>query len=547
MSTINILHLSDLHLSFNDEVDFDSFLSSIEEVIIDKIKSNIHMIMITGDLVNKGTTKDLNNVFEKFINKIAQTAKCKVDNVFCVPGNHDTERDDYISELREKYKKNNQKGTCWKLDNKDSHKVFSRFEDFCDFNSILHPNNQNIKSFGVYFRVIGNKNIAITCINSAIYANDDNDYKNLGISKKQLDILTKQYQQINESNNIDLNIALMHHPADWLRNDEQEKMWQYFSSKDKLPVDIILHGHTHEGKIGGKIDLDTFILSLVTGTTYEDGNKEISSNNYSKCRLAFYKINTIEKTINGKLFYRNDSSTFVSDLTTYRSLNNEGVFEIFYNKDILKSNSICKLPIPVDNQKYINSKYICTLNDMIQRIWNFEKACRRQLDAFRYVPKVENELDKKDILKDYFLCIASCAKNSFFPDDLDNVRFHFREYNGTEHIHFCATVGERKITPIKWNNQQNLIFHAFDKKRSLVKSLNPKIYFETNGEWQDFLTIPIFYENYNGQEIPTYSFGISVKGDQIEKLTSKLEILSFLRIECLIDSIISSFHHYFLL
>ena len=93
----------------------------------------------------------------------------------------------------------------------------------------------------------------------------------------------------------------MHHPSEWLRFDEQEKLWEYFTS-NKLPVDLILHGHIHESRIGGRIDLDSFLLSLVTGTTYEIGEKTDYNNAFINCRLAFYTINIDEKNIQGYLF-----------------------------------------------------------------------------------------------------------------------------------------------------------------------------------------------------------------------------------------------------
>ena len=117
-------------------------------------------------------------------------------------------------------------------------------------------------------------------------------------------------------------------------------------------------------------------------------------------------------------------------------------------------------------------------------------------------------------------------------------------YENGEHIHFCATLGEKQITPIKWGNDVNLIFHAFEQKRSLVRRLNSKLCFDTKSEWRNFITVPIF-EKYNGNEIPLYSFGISVKGDN-NVLIQKLELLSFLRIEALIDSIYASFRRRYL-
>lgn len=541
MRTLNILHLSDLHLKYDNDVDFSSFLEKMKECI-SNINKPIHLIAITGDLVDKGKVSDFQNFYDKFIVPISEIAKCPKENIFCVPGNHDAEREANILELRNLYDGDNSKGSCFSIKKTDLRKVTTRFEDFDDFDKIFRS-QPTTKGFGVRCVFVNNINVALIQINSAIYSHDDDDYQKLGLSKIQLDTLVNEYKRIKAENDIDISIALMHHPDDWLRQDEREQMWRYFSSEEKLPIDIVLHGHIHESKIAGKIDLDTFVLSLVTGTTYETGNKE--TNSFNSCRFGFYEICIDESKINGQLYITNNKGKFVPDTSSYNSVNNDGCFCIPYNNEAFKRTSSISIPVPKNEYALINNKEVTILDDMVTKLWNFEKACRRHLDAFNSVPKNEFESDNTDIIKDWFMSIASCARNCLFEkDEANDVRVHFRVYKNGEHVHFCATLGDRQITPIKWNNSTNLIFHAFDQKRSLVKSLNSNIYFDTQGEWDNFITVPIF-DKYNGNEIPLYSFGISVKGNS-EILTKKLEMLSFLRIEALIDSIYASFRRRYL-
>lgn len=190
-------------------------------------------------------------------------------------GNHDAERDDEIAKLREELKVDPTKGLCFEIKKRKFNQLMCRFVEFEQFYKKMHPNNTDIKSYGVDIVNIDDMKIAVVRLNSSIYTFDKYDYMQLGLSKIQLDELTNQYKnKKKEHNKFDLTIALMHHPDDWLRMDESKQMWRYFTSEEFLPIDIILHGHTHEGKIGGKLDLDNLVLSLVTGTTYEDGKKE---------------------------------------------------------------------------------------------------------------------------------------------------------------------------------------------------------------------------------------------------------------------------------
>ena len=414
MSNINILHLSDLHLKYDDEVDYSAFLNKMQECI-GNIDKPIHIITITGDLVDKGNTDDFNNFFSKFIEPISKISKCPKENIFCVPGNHDATRDSYISELRNKYDSDNCTGSHFEIDDLNFRKVTTRFEYFDDFDKKLHSSNPTTKGYGVSTISVNNLNVAVVQINSAIYSHDDSDYKKLGLSKAQLDILTKKYKELKEQNNIDFSIALMHHPEDWLRQDERENMWKYFSSKDKLPIDLILHGHIHEGRIAGKIDLDNFVLSLVTGTTYEYGNKKTSP--FNLCRFAFYEVCMDQNEINGKLFITNKNGKFVPDTSSYNSVNNDGCFSIPYNIEAFRKKKSVNLPVPINEHTSINNCEINIFDDMVNKLWDFEKSCRRHLDAFSSVPKEEFKKNERAVIKDWFMSIASCARNSLFEPD----------------------------------------------------------------------------------------------------------------------------------
>ncbi len=544
MNKINVLHLSDLHLTFNNDVNYNDFLNNLEKCITD-YKDKIHIIAITGDIINKGEVKDFEKCYNNFILKIAEIAKCEANMIFCVPGNHDAVRDSDIVEYRKKYIEANKNTVSYDIKKQEFRKVLTRFEDYTDFYKKFHSDNNSLKSYGVDFVEIKGYNIVVVRVNSALYTHDENDYKELSLTQIQLDELSKEYNKIKKDKSIDLTIALIHHPDDWLIEESRKQFWNYLKNDNKLPVDIILHGHTHEGKITGRLNLDTFILSLVTGTTYEEGNKEKAGLVSSMCRLSFYRIDIDEKFIDGKLFIANNNGTFIPDRSNYDSVGNDGSFGIVFDKAAISEPSRIKMPFPIENSKKINQEYVEILDETIRDMWKFHQKCKLQFDAI--INQASDNCKDDQIIKDAFLNIAFCAKTSLFTKKQgENVRIHFRKYNGNEHEHFCATLGQRIITPIKWNNGKNLIFHAYNNKRSLVKSLNEELYFDTNGEWKDFLTVPIWTHPYNKQKIPMYGFGISIKGDNSAELTMKLEVLSFLRIEELINSLIEDFCRFYL-
>lgn len=75
MRELTVLHLSDLHLRFDDMVEYDAFVKKLVKCISDYQKQ-IHMIVITGDLIDKGKTVDFVKCYDSFISKISKAAHC---------------------------------------------------------------------------------------------------------------------------------------------------------------------------------------------------------------------------------------------------------------------------------------------------------------------------------------------------------------------------------------------------------------------------------------------------------------------------------------
>ena len=77
-----IIHLSDLHIGFSDMLErFEHIIKMINSL---KQPANNYIIVITGDLVERGSSKNYEDAFE-----CIDTLKQFGYNVLCVPGNHD--------------------------------------------------------------------------------------------------------------------------------------------------------------------------------------------------------------------------------------------------------------------------------------------------------------------------------------------------------------------------------------------------------------------------------------------------------------------------
>ena len=90
MANINLLHLSDLHIS-------DKRLSSTSKKLIDDIVSQIKdmsevILVVSGDTVYKGEFEKYIKGIQLFFQSLKDSTGKKIKDVYVVPGNHDKVR-----------------------------------------------------------------------------------------------------------------------------------------------------------------------------------------------------------------------------------------------------------------------------------------------------------------------------------------------------------------------------------------------------------------------------------------------------------------------
>ena len=338
MCRIGVLHLSDLHLTSNQNELKSRDYRNLKKEIIDavnniKSKSKIDVVAVTGDIINKGRTDDY-SLAKRFFEDISKETSIPLNRFVFAAGNHDAPRDKFIKTMK-----------ISEMEEYSSFKnhLLGRFSNFCKFYKDLTGDESRIsdESYGIKDFEIDKKIIRFIVINSSVCTNDKQDFMNLEISKYQLESLENEMR--NAKSNPILTIALMHHPIQWLEYNEQEQLLEYF--EDEFDVNILLHGHTHEGRVYGNMDIDRTLINFVTGIGYDQSEKE----DYKKLkyRMAFYNFDTNRNVIEGNLLVTNEKLTFVPDTSKYRKINVDGYFSINYPLNDIKN-------LHVYNQ-YINS------------------------------------------------------------------------------------------------------------------------------------------------------------------------------------------------
>lgn len=271
---INILHLSDLHLQINDDVDSsrdyaEKFLKKFYSTELKNVNSQkqylnkkfADFIVITGDAINAGnSSKEILSNYICALSTIEIIAKCILGNIWkkrliIIPGNHDY---GMINDLKINI-----------IDRSYSHAVtnnssVNEFEKFAFFyllfDNILLNNKLNLKSSvstkELVFRVGSNdeKNIKFVCFNTASKANA------IRSNKVRFDVINNK---IKEGDSL---ILLMHHTPLFKINYYRDIMYDYYDYKDFIfgcndeELELVLNISTKKEEITNRIKKYNTIL-----------------------------------------------------------------------------------------------------------------------------------------------------------------------------------------------------------------------------------------------------------------------------------------------
>jgi predicted phosphodiesterase len=291
---INILHISDIHYSEENDPDikviFHEFLEDIKKWKEQNSEERIDFICLTGDIAGAGELPHYQSI-EKRIKDILEVTGCTKDELFFVPGNHDVEKYDKISDKNKK----TLEGVCDNqidinsqvLNNHENYKdFFNKFNNFYTFlddygynNSLIESEDHSPKPW--YSRKLKDYPVRIIGLNSALFScKAFKDYGKMGMGTRQL----KEAYFKDKTGDDEQIIVLSHHPINWLcekEHDELSILMERYSI-------IHLHGHTHKIKPRKLFSFSGSYFTIGTGSLY--GKKGIDDiNTYHILTLDFEK------------------------------------------------------------------------------------------------------------------------------------------------------------------------------------------------------------------------------------------------------------------
>ncbi len=257
------LHVSDFHLSdkgpYDQEFILRSLVSSVKHFRENENRAP-DLIFATGDIASNGNAKEY-DVATKFFDDLCDAAGLNRDRLFIIPGNHDVDR------KKGKWSHRN-------LDNAedadeyfDPEATFPQLRDkFQAFSSWYNDYFKTIRTFPtnttcspVEIVPINGLRIAVLPLNSALFCIGDHDHAKLFIGRRCLDAAKKQLAAV------DLAIALIHHPLDWLSPIERSNIKAALGES----VDLLLHGHCHEIDAESIASANGGYIKLAAGAAYQ--------------------------------------------------------------------------------------------------------------------------------------------------------------------------------------------------------------------------------------------------------------------------------------
>ena len=288
--TVTWLHLSDLHLcrpKTGDERDpaLTTLIADLRR-LYESERLRPDLIFITGDLAYgnvRGLQHPLSAQYaevQAFIDDVrnAYTPPIPLSHIFLVPGNHDVDRDVAPERLAEWL---DQVATLANVEDM----VMKADPDFQAFLKGLHAYRDFLHDRG-YEHLLGKEerltyaqtltvndvDVAVVGLNTAWACTRDQQKSLRAGVRAQIRRLVPDFC------NAHLKIALMHHPADWLRADESVKL----KSQLKTEFDFCLHGHEHEIALSA----ETTGYHLVAAGAAFQGENELSAYNIARLNVA---------------------------------------------------------------------------------------------------------------------------------------------------------------------------------------------------------------------------------------------------------------------
>ncbi len=258
------LHVSDVHLREGDDYDSVVVLRALVVAVADQREGGRapDLVVATGDVAYSGKAAEY-EAATRFFDALLDAAALGRDRLMVVPGNHDVDRR-LGTGLARTLGSREEADAYFDPDLPKPHiaqklGAFAAWYD--EYFAGIRTFPRSSTCYPVEVFEAGGLRVATLGITSALFCQDDNDHAKLLVGRRCLDGVLKDLQ----ADEVDLRVALMHHPLDWLSDVERSNVKSSLQSS----VDVVLTGHLHETGAEAVVSATHTTLFLAAGAAYQ--------------------------------------------------------------------------------------------------------------------------------------------------------------------------------------------------------------------------------------------------------------------------------------
>jgi len=259
------LHVSDFHIREGDQYDQNVVLKALV-ASVRRLRENDgrkpDLIFATGDIAFSGKPAQY-DLATRFFDELLDAAGVERKHLFVIPGNHDVDRD-LGAWLARKLETREEADAYFdpkvpKIHITQKLGAFVKWHD--DYFAGIRSTPTDTTCGPVVPVEVGETRLGILPLNSALFCQGDDDHAKLLIGRRALEPALEQLRGLKA----DLNVALVHHPLDWLSNVEESNIRRALEKN----VDLILRGHLHNTDVQSTASASGGILHLAAGAAYQ--------------------------------------------------------------------------------------------------------------------------------------------------------------------------------------------------------------------------------------------------------------------------------------
>ncbi|CAB1063715.1 hypothetical protein D1BOALGB6SA_8499 [Olavius sp. associated proteobacterium Delta 1] len=260
---LEILHISDLHISTKDTFDQDTVLGALlDRIVADRQKDlQPEIVVVTGDIAKTGIKEEY-TLAQTFFKKLLAALELSPERLFIVPGNHDVNRKAYrpkdipvyenMTELNRELEDPGYRADL--LKGMDTYFAFIESEF-----PHLKPLDSRLVPFVTSYAARSGKTISMVGLNSAWMCRKSPDEREIAIGEYQL---VRALEESGKQGETDFSLYLFHHPLAWLWETDRR------ICRKLLDRNIVLCGHQHDAAGGYFHDLDGSLFQFQAGAAY---------------------------------------------------------------------------------------------------------------------------------------------------------------------------------------------------------------------------------------------------------------------------------------